>query len=289
MGQYVNLGGAWATAGNWSPSGPPGASGDTAQFDGRMTAAIPGSDASGTVLASLIHYASAAYNIGSASAALQVGATIARLGLPSPDGTFAMAEVALDFGTNKATVDVYASAGVGTSGLEPILLAGTHADNALTVRDGTVGIGTRTPGQASTFACTLAGLKAKLVTGTNCTLGTMTVSEGEAILHSAPTTLTTEQGSSTTIRTTTGTITTANIDGELTIESACTITTLNVETHGTVHVEAAATFTTTNVYGDGRILDPRGLATFGTNGVSLLKGARASRQDFGTEKTLTIA
>jgi hypothetical protein len=146
--------GDWNTAANWSGGAVP-VNGDAVTIDGRGAAAVVyGLNQSAVTLASLTIKLANGNNVGTTTSKLRVGATVCNVGEKATDGSrqAGTALVNLDFGTAQTTCTVYGSKNTGTSGLEPVMLAGSHADNALVVHDGIVGVATNLPGDTATFA-----------------------------------------------------------------------------------------------------------------------------------------
>jgi hypothetical protein len=284
---------SWDTAGNWSPANEPSTSGDSVTMDGRAVKAIAGSDQSGTTLDRLDHYASMQYAVGSAGTMLQVSATACNIGLPTPDGSNKTpGEVAINFGSNQATVNVYTTATTGTSQLPPVLFRGTHANNSMTVHGTTgaaiVGAGLDTPAVAYTIeTVNVIGNRAQLNLGSGGTLTTINQWNGTINLQAAATTI---NGHGGTLNISgAGAITTLNANGGTVNDAGTgTITNLNVGDKGVVDFSgstAAVTVTNCTVAGGGRINDPGGRVTF-TNGIDLEDGASSTQLELG-QRTIT--
>lgn len=280
--------GAFSTAGNWTPSGPP-TTGDTAIFDGRSTRALVGSDESAATLAALKIYDSCRYDIGSSSTRLKIKSTLVDIGLPSGDGSTATpGQVHLDLSTAATTVVVWKTVLTGTGGIEPCTITATHTSNAMTVGGSSiVGIATAAPSDTSTFpAIVINGISSRCRIGSGVTTTTVTQYAGDTVLRAACTTL---NGISGTLKTEgSGAITTANISCSATLNSTGTITNLYVEAGGTADLsdlKSARTVTNAFVAGSGRVVS--GLHVTHTNGVDCLRGAKSSQVDFGTNVTVT--
>lgn len=278
---------AFATAGNWSPSGPP-TTGDTVIVDGRATKALAGSDQSAITLASLQTF-EPQYAIGSAGTRLKIGATSVEIGLTPSDGSSGTpAEVHLDLHTAATTVVVGKTANTGTSGIEPVTIKGVHTSNSFTVSGpAVVGIATAAPADVATFpTINIQNQSAKVRVGSGVTTTTVTKTTGDLVLRCAATTLTTLAGTTKTEGA--GAITTANIADKATLNSSGTIASLYVESGGTAILDdskAARTVTSTFVSGSGKVQS--GLHVTHTNGVDCLRGAKSSQVDFGTNVTVT--
>jgi hypothetical protein len=191
---------AWGTAGNWSPSGPPATSGDTAIFDQNATQAVAGSDQSATTLAALIIYDTCTKNIGDATTPLKIGATLVEIGKPKNNGTEAttsMGRVNLDLAAAATSVTAYKTATtLPDTGLEAVRLKGSHTSNTFTATAGTsYGLATNAVGDTATFAT--VNVSGGLVNiGSGVTLTTLTVSGNAAQVfkNSAATTLAIDAG-----------------------------------------------------------------------------------------------
>lgn len=264
---------AWNVAANWNSGSVPATTGETIHFDGRTTKSIAGYDASSTTLDALNHYRDAAYDIGSATSPLIVGATTCQIGLPG--NTSGGGEVHLDFSTIEGDVTVYASPTLGTSGFQPVTLKANNVNSTATVHGGVVGIATGTPGDTSTIGSLYIGGGAVEV-GAGVTLTTTIVSGGTATMRAGATNIT-AQGGTLTVDTDDA-ITTLNVEAEVLLISAGVITTVNVGNGGTLDatwIRSAVTITNCNVGGSGRIIDPFGRLTF-TNAINIRDGANSS-------------
>ncbi len=287
--------GAFATAGNWSPSGVP-VTGDHIVFDGNATQALVGGDQSAITLATLRVYRSCTKIIGSPSVPLKIGATICEIGL-TPEGggtTSGPQTVALDFATIQTACTVYDNRGNGESGFSSTLLRGTHASNTLTIKGGAVGVGTMVLNEATTFTqIDVSGSSAVLTIGYGVTLGTLNQREGSIFLGSAVTTINQDGGTLETRGS--GAITTANIAGKFKSNSTGTITTLNVAADGEADFSdspTARTVTNANMYGPGASINADNNAALSvtfTNGVDCLQRARTTKANFGDSVTVTAS
>jgi hypothetical protein len=148
---------------------------DTLTTDSRSSSGVLYSlNQSGVTLATLTHYKSSPA-IGSLTGIYRISATIARLGLPSQDGSSPSgAQVNLDTGTNASTMEVYDTASTGTGGFAPTLITGNHAGNLLTVYKGKVGLGTFLPGTTGQWPTVqVIGNQAELEIGAGTTVATL--------------------------------------------------------------------------------------------------------------------
>jgi hypothetical protein len=185
----------WNTASNWSTLTVPVTS-DNVTFDGRSaTAILYGLNQSAVTLATLNVKQANTFNIGTTKAALRIGATACTIGEPATDGSRSTGAsiINIDFGTVQTTTRVANTRNAGSVGLEPVMLKGTHAANAITVEGGIVGIATNIPGQTSTVV-TLVVEAGTVKCGSGCTLTTITQLGGKLYVNSAVTTLTLNGG-----------------------------------------------------------------------------------------------
>lgn len=281
----------FGTAANWSSGAVP-VDADSVTIDGRSTKEITyGLNQSSVDLASLRIKQANAYNVGTTSYYLRIGATSVKIGEPAEDGATNASGaqvINLDLGTAGAsTVEVYNTRNTGSGGLPVLNLKGAHASHVLRVRAGSVGIATIKPDDTANFpVVSTNGGYLKIASGTSA-LTTLTQSGGKVRLEAAATTVDQTAGELQTEGS--GTITTANIGGKCIPNSTGTITTLNVQDKGLVdfgHSDAARTVTNANAYGSGRIEDPRNVVNW-TNGVDCRNGAETKQVNFGTNKTVT--
>jgi hypothetical protein len=83
---------------------------------------------------------------------LRVSATTLNIGEQVPGaGSTGSQFIAIDTGSNAATVNLFSSTTAGLNGLPPVLLKGSHASNVLNILGGNGGLGMLTPGEASSF------------------------------------------------------------------------------------------------------------------------------------------
>jgi hypothetical protein len=283
--------GDWSVTTNWSTGSIP-ANGDEVVIDGRSTRAITsGLAQSAVTVASLRIDLSNVYDVGLAATPLAIGATKVEIGRSETGGANASGAslIHINFGTVQATVYVYDTNTSGSSGLEPLVIRGTHASNALHVYDGVVGVATADPGHVATVATiNVEGGKLRIADG--CTLTTINQTDGLIELDSAFTTLNQTAGEITTRGT--GAITTANVAGTANLMSTGTITTLNIYGNGIADFSGnatARTVTNCNKYGDNARINARTAAplaiTF-TNGIDCLKSSNVNI-DFGDHVTVT--
>lgn len=205
----------WGTAGNWSGSGVP-ANGDDVYFDSSVSQDVgAGLNQSAVTLASLNIAATFIGKIGTASAYLQVGATLLNIGAPSLSGTPSEGSqrIKIDLGSVQSAVVVFASnKTTADTGLEPIRIKGTHASNTLNVLGGRVGVATTSPSEVATIATVkVTGNTSFLNLSAGCTLTTITNNGGTVNVNSAATTITNISGNLKTGGT--GLIGTFNADG----------------------------------------------------------------------------
>jgi hypothetical protein len=185
----------WNSPLNWSGGAVP-VSTDNVTFDGRNGGAVLyGLNQSAVTLATLNIKQANTYNVGTTTAALRVSATTCTIGEAATDGSASTgtALINIDFGTAQTTTRVANSKNIGTSGLEPVMLKGSHAANVVTVEGGVVGVATNIPGQTATVA-TLVVEAGTVKCGSGCTLTTITQMGGKLYVNSAVTTLTLNGG-----------------------------------------------------------------------------------------------
>jgi hypothetical protein len=267
----ANIGpGDAANTANFSTGAVPVTS-DTLTLDSRMGTGglLYNLNYSSVTLAALNHYKSA-YAVGSLTGVFRISATIARLGLPSQDGSSASgAQVNIDFGANACTCEVYDSASTGTGGFAPTLITGNHAGNLLTVYKGKVGLGTFLPGTSGQWPTVqVIGNQAELEIGagttvanllhiaggkvkTNAAIPTATLLSGE--WHTEGTGLlgaVTVEGGTLLMnsRASGNDITTLTLDGSGVVDlrgdsAAVTIGTLTIKRGGTIKVASASQLT----------------------------------------------
>lgn len=284
---------AFGTAGNWSPSGVP-ANGDTVVIDGNATQMIAGSDQSAITLAALRIFRSCTFDVGSSATPLKIGATICEIGLTPDGGSSATGPqtVALDFSSIQTACTVYTNRGSGAGGYSSTIIRGTNASNKLTVKGGSVGVGTIFPGEATTFTeIDVAGSDTNVTIGYGVTLTTLNQSNGSIVLNCAATTINQDGGTLETRGS--GAITTANISGQFVANGTGTITTLNVSASGSAdftNSPSARTVTNSNLYGATAFLladNNAPLSVTFTNGVACKQGAKTKQVDFGDTVTVT--
>lgn len=288
--------GLWDTAGNWTPSGPPGG-GDSAEFDHRAVRSMTGSPTGTPTLASVRIRASMPRNIhiGTPTSPIAVGITSLVIGedAPGTSGAAGSAQVCINLGSVQNATRIIRGAITGIGGLPAIQIKGTHNSNVLrTEGPCSVGYGVSQP--ADTYVIATTSINGGSVTlGSGGTLTTINQNGGTAVVNAAFTTLNQQGG---TMRTEgTGAITTVNAAGTFIGNSTGTITTLNVKDGGVADFSknpAGRTVTTTNLYGkSSRINAACGVAlgiTF-TNGIDCRDGATSYQVNFGTDVNVAQA
>lgn len=245
---------AWATGANWSPTGPPSTSGDSATLDQNAIGSIAGSDQSATTLSSLTIKSTFILNFGDLATPLKVNATTVRIGDPggSPVQSSGSPRINLDLSTTASNIAVVSSSTQGIdTGLEPIRIKGVNSSNKISVTGSAiVGIATNASGDVATFgeiACLSGG--ATIRVGSGVTLTTWSQDSGTGNLYCGMTTFQQDGGIASIYGT--GTITTANVSGQTTFTSSGTITTLNVYGGGSANFLNSSiprTITTVNLY-----------------------------------------
>lgn len=190
MSRYRWTGAAtgWATGGNWSPSGPPSTSGDSAFFGGEATGPLAGSDQSATTLDLLRQYMNCVYAMGSAATNITVKATKAEFGVPAEDGSSGSGgEVYWNASTLASAVTVFNTKSTGTSGLPAFNFKGS-GNNTLKVFGGSVGVATAAAADTATVV-TLNVMGGNVTCGTGTTLTNVYANGGILVVNSAITTL----------------------------------------------------------------------------------------------------
>ena len=265
--------GDWATAANWSPSGVPEA-GDDVYFENSSQSVTEGFDQSAITLGSLHIAQSYTGYIGTASAYLQVSATVVEIGSHSGPGTpLGSGRLKIALGSVQSAITVNNSAASAADTYRtPIQLTNTHAASTLTVNKGKVGFctGTGETGQLATLTLNYVGNQstdAEVYVGSGVTLATVKKYGGKLDIRCAVTTYTVYAGSDliagsgalgtiyvkggTVESNTTGTITTAEVSGgtlDLSKSSAArTITTLKVDSPGKIKYDPAVVTLTNKI------------------------------------------
>jgi hypothetical protein len=138
--------------------------------------------------------------------------------------------VAVDTGSNAATVNVFSSTTTGLNGLPPVLIKGSHASDVLNVYGGFAGLALLTPGESSSFP-TINVFGGTLVVGAGVT-GTSLVSQDDGTLSLAATATTIKQNGGTLNLSGAAAATTLWAGGKLFSSSTGKITTLEVPAGG---------------------------------------------------------
>lgn len=237
----------WSTAANWSLGTAP-VTGEKVWITGSVGSTIyaitDGLNQSAVTLAELnivSDYTGTTALIGTASAYLQIGATIVNVGLPAPSGTGAgSGRIKLNLGSVASRIAVFSTASSGTDSgnvLEPLRIIGTSASNILMVYGGVVGVGTTNPSEQATLdKLTVAG-SGTVNCGPRVTLDEVWNKGGTITTRSAITVLYQHSGTTTTFGDVA--LATANVYGGTLIASnrkgsGSEITTLNLR-GGTVN------------------------------------------------------
>jgi hypothetical protein len=211
---------AWATAGNWSPSGPPAAT-DDVRLPANAAQGIDGSDQSGTALGDFIAEKGFAYGLGSLTTDLKIDPN--RFEFDAQGSTASYLD--LHSAAINALVKGTASANTGYRGL---YLQGS-ALAVVSIEAGSVGLASRLGESAAITTVRAVGAGADVWVGAGVTLTNLEVLAGSVRLRCAATTvkvyggelITEEEGAITTltieggtvIANSTGTIGTANVNG----------------------------------------------------------------------------
>ena len=255
---WLDTNGDWTNTANWSTGSVP-ATGDTVYILSGAQQIITNLNQSSVTLAALYIGQGFTGAIGSASAYLQIGATLCYIGVPitGPSQGNGSGRVKIDFGSVQTAVLVQNTSNSTTdAGLEPVRLIGTNASNAINVLSGTVGIGTTYPTESTTVATVgVTGGTVNLGFGVSWT--TANVSTGGRInTNTAGTTLTVGSGGTATTNGSVA-ITTVNVTGtaNLNHRASTMSTTINVFA-GNCNFSgnpATSTVTTLNFYGGSQV------------------------------------
>jgi hypothetical protein len=204
--------------------------------------------------------------------------------------------IVLDFGADPVNFICYDSAD-GVDGQPCVNIRGTDSTNVVTVKGGSVGIGTIFPGEAATVATlNVSGDSSRVVVGFGVTLTTYNHKEGSGLLQCAATTLNIDSG---TVETRgAGALTTVEARGNFISNSTGTITTLNVSGEGFADfskLPITRTVTNAHLYGNtcNLNIDTNSYATGApavviTNGVDCRKGAKNNQIIAPTDVTTTF-
>lgn len=180
--------GTWDDGANWDPTtggagtdGSPGA-GDTAIFNGRATRALTGNPTGAPKLAYIAQYLSCAYDFGTPTSPIAVGADRVELGLPDPSGqSVTPGEWHQNFGTNNgAKIYVYATKAQGATSEPVTFKSGTPASgtHALLVSGGLVGLATVKPADTMEVGGQLTVSGGRVNGGLGVTTATVVVNNG---------------------------------------------------------------------------------------------------------------
>jgi hypothetical protein len=202
---------AWATAGNWSPSGAP-ASSDDVIFDQNAATGVSGGDftSGGTITLNSLRikltFGSSSILFGDNGTPVKVAVTAAglvRIGEPAngPSSANGSQRINLDLSTSNCIVTVYGSATTAIdSSKEVVRLRMNHASSTLDVLGGSVGVATDNSGDTATIGTVnVSGGTLNLASG--CTLTTVNNNGGTLTVGSAITTLLHVTGTTTTFGT----------------------------------------------------------------------------------------
>jgi hypothetical protein len=283
--------GDWSVTTNWSGSVVP-VTGDTVYIQNSAVSITAGLAQSAVTLAALYIDQTMTGTIGTASAYLQIGATLCTIGNPSLSSIASngSTRIKLDFGSVQTAVTIINTASSSTeTGLPPLRMIGTHASNTCAILAGRAGWAVNLPGETSTVA-TLNVLGGTIYMGTGSTLTTIKQGGGTIVINSAATTITQDAGTITTQGS--GAITTLSASGTANLNSTGTITTLNMRNGCLVDFKGnltARTVTTPKLWAGAKLNDPFGVITY-TNGLALQQCKAADVTiDVGTNRTLSVA
>jgi hypothetical protein len=198
--------------------------------------------------------------------------------------------IKLDSLTKVTAFSVTGSGTTSETGMPPVALKGTHADNSLNVTAGTVGFCTESPETGVLASATVGGgTSPSLEIGSGVTTGILTVTGGTVTNRGTATTATLNQhGGSLTHHG--GTITAANVyGGSFLYGGAGTLTTLTL-VGGTVDASKdarAKTIANCHVYSGATLKDPQGTITFSA-GIKLYCKPSEAVLDLVARKTYTL-
>ncbi|MGA1979454.1 MAG: hypothetical protein ABSG99_02660 [Sedimentisphaerales bacterium] len=269
LGNVSGHEGAWDYAANWLPSGMPVAT-DNVYLENSSQSVLTGLNQSAVVLGSLNIAQSFTGSIGTASAYLQIGATLANIGYHFGPGEAAGSGlIKLDLGTTASTIIVF-NAGISADTTRPaIRLKYVNAATTLEVRRGEVGVAIET-GEVSTGAGITLGYvdnvesDANVYIGAGVTLATLTKKGGFCLLQCGATTINNYAGEL--ITEGSGAITTINAyGGNIISNSTGTIGTCNISSKGTVDFtksQQARTVTTFKIDDDAAVKFDPNIVTF---------------------------
>lgn len=242
----------WSTDVNWSGGAKP-VSNDTVVIENSSVPILWGLDQSAVAIAELRIMQSYAGKIGLPEDQFTIGATQTdsskaeyretylkisaatvrigeHYGSGNPSGT---GRIKLDTGSAQTQVNVANSAVTSADGnLEPVRWLGSHANNALNVTKGRVGIATTVAGETATVSQLNVGQRGNLASdadvnlGPGVTIATINQSGGDVITAAGVTTVNQSGGTLTTCSS--AAIVMANIGGTAYVNATGTITTLRV-------------------------------------------------------------
>lgn len=229
---------------------------------------------------------------------LQIGPTTTRIGIGAGGGS---GRIKIDFGSDQTSVEVTGSGQPIETGLESILLKGSHADNAITATKGSIGLAVLA-NETATWKTIKIGYQTSIPSDVKMRIGSGVTANG------AGSTLVKEGGelvTSASLLTVTQAAGTMTIDGSATVSSLTnrtgatvydlstgTITTLdNAGTYDHTRLPKAKTITNCTVRKGHKTLDPSGTITW-TNPVQFV-GITQDKADgefnFGYNRKLTVA
>jgi hypothetical protein len=285
--------GVWATAGNWTPSGPP-ADTDTAIFNQTSSAgtAVAGGDNSTTELAVLRVDSTYTQAFGDNLSPVIIDTTLCEIHRPG-NGTTAgtgSGRINISVPDVVCTFRIYGTKSAGTdTGKAPVRIkTGANANFLYMTGAGRVAVALDSVGdtaQFTTISCQHTG--ATIDVGSGTTLTNWRQGSGTGNLYNALTNLLQDAGVVSHYGT--GTITTASVGGTANLNASGTITTLNVYRggHADLSDSLAKTVTTINLYNGAKLTyDP--LVVTVTNPINLV-GCSLSDVDIITPESRTVA
>lgn len=256
---WLDVDGNWTNTANWSAGTVP-ASGDTVYILSGVQAIATNLNQSAVTLTNLIVGMGFTGTIGTASAALQIGATNWTIGQPTTGTSTGggSGRIRIDFGSTAFNGTVLNTSSTSSdANLEPVRVTGTNAGNVLNVLGGLVGVATTSPTLTSTLA-TINAVLGTLNLGFGVAWTTANVSSGAKLnTQTGGTTLTTSSGAIATIGGS-AKVTTVNCGGTVNLNqrpgAGNIVDTLNIYETGTCDFSGnpgSGTIGTLNLYPGG--------------------------------------
>lgn len=299
----------WDNAANWSTGSLP-ADGDTVSIENSSVSILYGLAQSAIEPAALNIYSTFTGTIGLPKTNatgrypeyrdqyLVIGPAACTIGLGSGAGS---GRLKIDFGSDQVALTVSNTGQPAESGIEAVLVKGTHADNALTVTKGSVGVAVLA-NETATFKTNVVGYQtspttdAKVRFGSGCTLngsGATFVKTGGEVDTSSSLLNVTQTAGTLTLRGTAAVTGTLTNRGGATVNDYSTGTLTAVDNAGTYEhkLPVAKTITDFTCRKGYRVFDRSGTITW-TNPIQFV-GCTLSKEDgeidLGFNRKLTVA